>query len=910
MATVTQALAGFFSNARQTHNGPDLLDRWTPDLETQVYVSAIGGEPVAESKGTYSDGINKWWNIRIPKGANTNTPVWDDYELTWPIEEYAEAIGCTGWDYRNRCSRWVAYDFDAITGHAPGIGVSETELERIKQAAADIPWVEVRRSTGGNGLHLYVYFDESPQTKNHTEHAALARAVLGLMSIRAGFDFGLSVDICGGNMWIWHRKSSEDNRGLALEKAAESGLTLADLPSNWYDHIDVVGRKRSKVRVRGLLPSDEKQFDELSSSLHSVSLDKEHESVLSALEQLPYECSWLSDHNLAQVHTCALSHLNDDPEWRQNLRLRGTFRTISEGTDPDQPNAFMFPMDDGGWKVFRFGVPGPHEDDTWTQDANGWTTCYFNRTPDLETASRIHAGDEMEKNQGFLFDTLDAAMDAINELGRVVDPEFGLSTDRQTILRANSDDRIIIQVARREDDPKPGRGWYTVKGGSRSKFWFRVLPIYAATPKSQESVDEYDVFARCVTSPSGESTSWMLKSNNGDWMRCPSSDVSRALQSQGKSRQDADKVLGSLALNPWKMVKVPFGTEYPGKREWNLGAPQFRYQPVDLAAVEHIEHPSWDAVLTHCGRSLDREIANNEWFKSNGICTGADYLRTWIAAMVREPFEPLPYLFMFGPENSGKSILWEAIELLITNGVTDGKRVLTNSNEFNGELKNSILAVIEEKDIAVAGESARNRLKELVTARWMSIREMRRDAYMVRNSLHWIHIANHQSYCPVFPGDTRIVVLYVDYPEQEIPKQRLISNLKDEAPHFMRTLCDLTLPPVVGRLRLPIVENYYKMTSQSMNANEVETFLAEHTYDAPGEKVLFADLYNRFKTELGDDHINYARPQFRKMLPQKYPVSTTGTRYVGNLSFTPPSEDSGKRYVVSKTTGYLILETM
>jgi len=84
----------------------------------------------------------------------------------------------TGWDWQKRCSRFVAFDFDSLVSHAKGIGLSDDALEKIKEAASSLPYVEVRRSTGGSGLHLYVYLDGIP-TQNHTEHAALARCILG-----------------------------------------------------------------------------------------------------------------------------------------------------------------------------------------------------------------------------------------------------------------------------------------------------------------------------------------------------------------------------------------------------------------------------------------------------------------------------------------------------------------------------------------------------------------------------------------------------------------------------------------------------------------------------------------------------------------------------------------------------------
>ena len=75
--------------------------------------------------------------------------------------------------------------------------------------------MEVRRSTGGNGIHLYVYFDEAGvPTANHTEHAALGRCILGMMSGQINFDFASQIDCCGGVMWVWHRKMSAENEGL------------------------------------------------------------------------------------------------------------------------------------------------------------------------------------------------------------------------------------------------------------------------------------------------------------------------------------------------------------------------------------------------------------------------------------------------------------------------------------------------------------------------------------------------------------------------------------------------------------------------------------------------------------------------------------------------------------------------
>src|SRR5208337_5315938 len=122
-------------------------------------------------------------------------------------------------------------------------------------------------STGGSGIHLYVYFDaEGVPTDNHTEHAALARCILGMMSSETGFDFASQIDCCGGVMWIWHRKMTAENHGLSLVKPATKELSVADLPTNWRDHIEVVQKKRSKVRVNGIAEDKMDAFEALTSS--------------------------------------------------------------------------------------------------------------------------------------------------------------------------------------------------------------------------------------------------------------------------------------------------------------------------------------------------------------------------------------------------------------------------------------------------------------------------------------------------------------------------------------------------------------------------------------------------------------------------------------------------------------------
>ena len=909
MPTVIESLRSFFHARRASHNGPDLLDRWTPAMETQVNVAAGKGEPVAGRRNTFTDGIDEWWNIRIPKNAHAD-PEFRDYEMTWPLDLHAEAIGCTGWDWQARRSRWVGFDFDSITGHAAGIGVTDEQLAQVRKAAENLPYAEARRSTGGNGLHLYVHFDEKGiPTNNHTEHAALARAVLGMMSNETGFDFASQIDCCGGLLWIWARKMTAENRGLELLGAAEKELSVADLPANWRDHVEVVTRRRAKVRVQAVADEHIDPFEALASSRTTVSLDEQHKAIIDELARSGFSTVWTTDHHLLQTHTKALANLIDDPEKRRELGLKGVFKTISEGNDPATPNCFMFPMLDGAWRVYRFS-PGIAEAETWEQDGEGWTCCHFNRLPDLPLAAKVAGGAEMSRG-GFFFDRATDAVKAAEALGERIElPDDWQDSEVQ--LNRTKDGRLTAIV--KQPDTKagrniesPGAGWVKARGGR----WERVFNARTEQKKEELGSTEHDSILRCLYTPAGERAGWMGRVQNGRWIRQPKDDVKSALMALGCKKAEADVIMGGAILKAWELVNLPFQPEYPGNRRWNLNAAQYRFQPIELVDDQVPYHPHWDKILHHVGQDLTPAIRKLAWAERANIKSGADYLFTWTACLLRDPSEPLPYLSLFGPENSGKSILHEAISLLMTSGVVLADRALTNKNDFNGELANAVLCVVEEKNISLAGVAVHNRIKEWVTGRTISIRKMRTDSYPQANTTHWIQCANQQDACPIFPGDTRITMIYVPDLVEEIPKKILLAKLEEESPHFMRTLMDLQMPPVAGRLRLPVVMTNHKQEAEQFARSALEEFLAEHCHEIPGAKVLFAEFHEAFQKWLpAESRHQWGKIKTSRAMPTRFPIGagTDNKKFIGNLAWEKPGTLplDAKRYV--RIDGKLRLE--
>ena len=404
MPTTSESI-GSFLRARATDANRDLIERWTPEMETQVNVAAGTGDPVDGRRNTWTDGQFTWHNIRIPKNADTE-PVWNDYQINFPLDLFAEGIGCTGWKWTTRESLWLGFDLDALTAHAKGAGITDEALEKSKQAAIALPYIEVRRSTGGKGLHFYVHCRDIP-TATHTEHAALARCVLGMMASETGFDFASQVDCCGQVLWVWHRKATAKNHGLEIIKAATKVLTLADLPANWKDHIEVVTRRRAKLRIGPLKDEYEDPFNALASSRRVVPLDETHRAIIEELTRSGFSTVWVPDYHLLQTHTKALQGLTENP----SLTIKGVFRTISEGRHPENCNCFCFPLDKGAWRVYRFS-PGVPEAETWTQDPTGWTNCHFNTPTSLDLAARLSGGQEAPGDKGYVFGSPEKAESA------------------------------------------------------------------------------------------------------------------------------------------------------------------------------------------------------------------------------------------------------------------------------------------------------------------------------------------------------------------------------------------------------------------------------------------------------------------------------------------------------------------
>lgn len=500
-----------------------------------------------------------------------------------------------------------------------------------------------------------------------------------------------------------------------------------------------------------------------------------------------------------------------------------------------------FPLRHGTWSVRRYNK-GTAEVETWSQDNKGYTRCYLNRDPDFETACIFSTGNLNDKD-GFVFPEAELAAEAVKLLGGHLDiPAYARA--RKTILRRSKTDRLTVEIVREDnDDPTTMREKGFNPEGKTIKVWQKVFPI--KLPSHESEVQNYDDIVRHLITEDDEEYGWALFSE-GTWKKAPTENAKLVMSGLVDTAKQVNIALGNMILKSWRVVNRPFQPEYLEGRTWNMKAAQFLILP---NREDNRHFPNWQKILTHIGRNLDDVCKTNKWCLANGIDTGSDYIKCWLASVVQHPLEPLPYLFLYSiPEDSGKSMFVEALRFLFTKGITRGDNSLINQSAFNGELEHAIVVAIEEINLSSKTSTAYNRIKDWVTARELPIHKKGKTPYLQPNSTHWVQTANDPSYCPVFPGDTRIVVIRVDQldPAEKIPKYKFEAMLKKEASDFLGELISLELPEPIDRLYIPVLETQEKSLAQKSNMTHLELFLSERYTYVEGHCILMKEFAEEF----------------------------------------------------------------
>jgi hypothetical protein len=413
----------------------DVARLYSDCMEVQVMVAQDEGIRVVGEFNSRSfiqyqspeDPQEKWKNFRIPLVTNEGI-IDNDNQMGFSLRRHAEGIGCTGWDYKNKMSRWVGFDFDSIVNHKAGI--SQEALNEVLRELSEVPYVEIYTSTSGNGYHAYIFIEDEFVTESHDEHASLARSILTLLSAETGYNFHSKVDCVGSILWLWHRKQ-EGTNGLKLIKKSTQKLQVDSVPRNWKEHLSVVTGKTKRIKAVG----DEEIS--LSNTIRDLTLENPHKMVLKWFtHSAEHEWWWDTDSLMLVCHTLDLKKCHEE------LELKGLFETLSSGSS--EKNCFCFPQKGGEWVVRRFGK-SVREHHSWTLDLNGWSKTIFNQPLNYQRAM-IHSGGLEDSKKRFVFNSPELLGYAL----KLIDIDFlnpeellGRITD---IMYKEDIDRLIIRT--------------------------------------------------------------------------------------------------------------------------------------------------------------------------------------------------------------------------------------------------------------------------------------------------------------------------------------------------------------------------------------------------------------------------------------------------------------------------------
>lgn len=850
--------------ASRSESSQFLISRYYSDLETQIMV--FPGHTEVQRRVWEGDG-QTWQDHRWPHNAMKDTASYSDKPLTYDPGSHLRFIGTTWWDFRKKVSVAVALDIDFEEGHAKGTTtVNQQQMDDIIARLGQLDYVTLVRSKSGQGIHVYTFFDEDspPESSNHNEHKAHAGAVLGKLSSDLDYDLSQHVDVMGSVLWIWAKEKGE--KGFDLIQEQTVCLTVEDLKPH-YDlskfakstkEYQSSGYTESGTRVKA--PSDVSQM---------LVMDQTHKDILLALEKTGYECVWNEEFQQMQTRTSALKQVYE--QFKEEGRpLLGLFET--QTSVETRVNCYLAPRPNGVFRVTRYG-PTPGEHPLWAQ-AQGpnkdKTTIYFNTPTDPSVVFRNMMPTELKGKPCGRGSDVAACCKVLGIECTLTEEEF-------------SQDNVFIHVA--------GMEYY-----AKHKSWKQAVPLNLSTPGKTRSVqssgsllpelETLDTQVRYTHSEDGVDLGWrsrknMVSSNGLPLWGEPTENALR-VTTKRISEHEASELRAMAEVNPWTLVDVPFQNEYPGDRQWNPDSIQFQVEPSE----EPAPHPHWTMILDHLGRNLTPVVEEDEWCKKHGVNDGSDYLRHWLSNIIKHPFAPLPYLFFYGRQNTGKSVFHEMLTYLFTAGsVSSANNAMDGS--FNGQMARCIIAVIEEMDIS-NNKKSYNRIKAMTTSDLMEVHYKGKTPYYQRNKCHFIQTANSPTHCPIEDGDTRIVVVEVSTLENEVPRGVMDRCLEEEAPAFLRTLLNTQLGNPSGRMRLPVLRTNAKQDLEENSLSNVHAFVEANVYPCKGHTVTVKDLYDRYVisiAETGADMVSMV--SFRTQLSPRWVVARGkgNVNRVANVTF-------------------------
>ena len=330
---------------------------------------------------------------------------------------------------------------------------------------------------------------------------------------------------------------------------------------------------------------------------------------------------------------------------------------------------------------------------------------------------------------------------------------------------------------------------------------------------------------------------WTVLDDRGDWKIETLGALKTYIKGCGHSDDDVAEIIKYHLERNWLLERIPFAGEYPdGQRIWNRDGARYVAPPRKGA------WPHCKMILDHVGTALTPLVLQDPWCQQYNVTTGSHFLKLWAALMLRRPRQRLPYLFFWSEkQNTGKSSYHRMLVRMFanSNGWCELRKELLK-DDFNDLLRGCALAYLEEIDLS-RSPCAYDLVKGLVDSPVLKMRGIYAASEMEVNYVHFVHSANARHHCPIFPNDTRIMVIPVS--QYEGPDlawtEKLEPIIDGEAPAFLHELLTMPIPDQgMGRLFLPLLETDDKREAMAERAAETAGWYGELTSLATAGKII------------------------------------------------------------------------
>lgn len=189
-------------------------------------------------------------------------------------------------------------------------------------------------------------------------------------------------------------------------------------------------------------------------------------------------------------------------------------------------------------------------------------------------------------------------------------------------------------------------------------------------------------------------------------------------------------------------------------------------------------HPHWDMLLNHAGNPEKHP---------------EDWLKAWLATLVREPERRIPGLMLVGPQESGKTVLHRAFGSLFP---TESYQATSDWTQHLASMMKGtrLLNVFEENEHHVIKHAHRH---EQLIAEALSVK---------RSKSHWIETATYFHKAGATADGIWLKTLSLERMKRPMPTLELTKHLADEKDQFLQTLRECEM--LASLQRVPVSYAY------------------------------------------------------------------------------------------------------